>query len=89
MGSTNEKRTLFLVFSRGFFCNVLFNTASSAAPPTVSEDAGIEPRTIAKLALAVNALTSGIDLFHKKYLFQFCEIQKFTEFSKNLPKFSC
>jgi hypothetical protein len=37
-----------------FLCNV-FNTASSAAPqiPLVSEDAGIDPRTVATSALAV------------------------------------
>jgi hypothetical protein len=38
----------------GFFyiCTV-FNTASFAAPQIVSEDAGIEPRTVATLALTV------------------------------------
>jgi hypothetical protein len=36
-----------------FFKFTIFHTASSAAPQIVSEDAGIEPRTVATLALAV------------------------------------
>jgi hypothetical protein len=39
----------------------LFNTASSAAPhiPPVSEDAGIEPRTVATSTLAVTVRRSN------------------------------
>jgi hypothetical protein len=43
-----------------FYLCTLFNTASSAAPqiPNVSEDAGIEPRTVATLALAAYLLSN-------------------------------
>ncbi len=48
----------FIILTGGFFwCFLcpLLNTASSCRPldTTVSEDAGIEPRTVATLALAV------------------------------------
>jgi hypothetical protein len=33
---------------------------------TVSEDAGIEPRTVAPLALPANALTTQLDLNHSQ-----------------------
>ncbi len=48
-----HERGMFLDFY--FQASTLFNTASTAAPhgSTVSEDAGIEPRTVATLALSV------------------------------------
>ncbi len=57
------------IISRGIFLCTLYNTASSSAPQTLSEDAGIELRTVATffLTLAVrlsNRSTSGWDLPH-------------------------
>jgi hypothetical protein len=48
-----HERGMFLDFY--FQASTLFNTASTSAPhgSTVSEDAGIEPRTVATLALSV------------------------------------
>ncbi len=48
----------------GFFSN-LFNTASSAAPQikTVSEDARIDPRTVANTALAVRRSSHPFVIF--------------------------
>jgi hypothetical protein len=44
------------------FSSILFNTASSAAPqiPLGSADAGIERRTVATLAMALDALTTRL-----------------------------
>jgi hypothetical protein len=39
-------------FLKGIFYSTLFNTASPASPSSVAEDAGIESRTVATLALA-------------------------------------
>jgi hypothetical protein len=57
-----------------WFCNpirTLVNTVFVCRPSdsTVSEDAGIEPRTVATLALAViaDSLTPRLDLIHYKY----------------------
>jgi hypothetical protein len=69
------------------FLYALFNTASSECRPsdsTVPEDAGIEPRTVATLALtarlskhlAIDLIHTWLDLIKKKLaLFQFnpCE----------------
>ncbi len=55
-------------FMKNFF-KTLFNTASSAAPPpdsTVSEDAGIEPGTIATSTLALRNSTTRLHLIHDR-----------------------
>ncbi len=61
-----DPRTKYSYGFRIYFACTLFNIASSAAPSdsTVSKDAGIEPRTVATLALAVRALTTRLDLIH-------------------------
>ncbi len=47
----------------GFLCTS-FNTASSAAPQI--PDAGMEPRTVATLALAIRRSNHRLDLIHKR-----------------------
>jgi hypothetical protein len=53
----NALSSLYKLLSKGyifgFFFVTLFNTVSSASESTVSEDARIEPRTVATTALAV------------------------------------
>jgi hypothetical protein len=52
---TKELLIFLHLFLSGVLYSTLFYTASSAAPqiPDSSEDAGIEPRIVANLALAV------------------------------------
>ncbi len=47
------KELVINVEQGGFFIFTLFNCASRPSDSTVSEDAGIEPRAVATLALAV------------------------------------
>ncbi len=62
---------LIRFFSYDIRCTI-FNTASSDAPDfTVSEDAGIEPRTVATTALA-DALTTQLDLIRYLDLILYC-----------------
>ncbi len=61
-GHTTVSNRGFLGDFLNFYLCTLFNTASSAAP--VSEEAGIEPTTVATSALASEALATRLHLIH-------------------------
>jgi hypothetical protein len=58
-GGFLKKFSMYL-FQHCFIC--------SPSAATVSEDAGIEPRTVATSAMAVRPLTTRLDLIHKQDL---------------------
>ena len=68
------KRTLCLIFITELVSFIsreainkcmLFNAASSAGPhSTVSEDAGIEPRTVTSLALTARRFSHSVTSYH-------------------------
>jgi hypothetical protein len=64
VGMLSERGEFEIILDFFFLCT-LFNTASQDS--TVSEDAGIEPRTVVTLALtAIYALTTWLDLIHTR-----------------------
>jgi hypothetical protein len=71
------------VFFGFFFINVLFNTASSAAPQiplTVSEDAGIDPGLLRLWHWQSDALTTRLDLIHSRLKKRSCILNKNSTF---------